>query len=163
MGDEHDTVAAPDSALAGLRARRKKAEAALYLDLRVPRYDPPLYVRYRPAKQREVNAANDSAAASKDPDRFVTANALVLTHACMGVFEVVDGKEVSIDEKDRGGDWPKFDAQLAQLLEIPEDSKPTAIVRCLYLTDGDVTSACAELTVWSGDVRRRTEEETEGN
>lgn len=166
MGDEvAEFPAAPDSRLGGLRARRQKAEKTLHLDLVVPRLDPPVYVRFRPLKQRELDAANEVGRKSNDPDRLVITNALVLTHACVGVFEVVGGKPRSIlvDGTTDPATWPKFDAALAADLGLPEDTSAKDIVRGLFLADGDVISAAGELADWSAQAQRRLDEETEGN
>ncbi|MDI6911482.1 hypothetical protein [Nocardioides sp.] len=156
--DEGERAAAPGSALAGLRRRREEAAAKLYLDLAVPRLDPPVYVRYKPVDQRTLDLANKRARESKDPDRLVIANAVALSHACIGVFGEVDGQPEGNPE-----DWPKFDSRLRELLGLPEDASAVETVRTLYLTDGDVIAAASELAEWSGMVARRTDEEIAGN
>ena len=92
---------AEGSVLAGLRERREQAKTKLVKDLAVPRMDPPVYVRFKPIPSRRLTAANKQAAASGDKDAEVIANAGVLAEACLGVFEVIDGREVSIDPNDR--------------------------------------------------------------
>lgn len=161
MGDEHTSPAAPGSVLAGLRKAREKALSALTIDLQVPRLDPPVYVRYRPIQQRELEAANKRGAElaqAKDPDAYVTANAVVLTNACVGIFGTVDGKP--------DGDpasWPTFDSKLADLLGLPPEASGVELVRALYLTDGDVITTADALNGWSAPAVRKLDEDIAGN
>lgn len=161
-GDAGETPAAPGSVLASLRERRAGVVQALYTDLEVPRIPGPVYVRYKPIPQRRITAANTQAAASKDKDADVVSNAAVLAEACLGVFEVIDGCEVSVDDSDRDGEWPKFDRRLAGLLGIPW-SKGGDVVRGLYATDGDIISTVRKVVVWSGFVDEQQERDEEGN
>lgn len=159
MGDEHSGVpAAPGSALAGLRERREKAVKALYLDLQVPRLDPPVYVRYGPLPKPIIDQANKQIVDGKAEDREVVAKAVALSHVCLGVFGLVDGKPEGSPNT-----WPKFDPQLAELLGLPSDCGAVQVVRSLYLTDGDILAALAEVSEWSAQSERRISEETEGN
>ncbi len=153
---------AEGSVLAGLRERREQAKTKLVKDLAVPRMDPPVYVRFKPIPSRRLTAANKQAAASGDKDAEVIANAGVLAEACLGVFEVIDGREVSIDPNDRDGEHPKFDRRLAGLLGVPA-GKASQVVRALYLTDGDIISTVNDLGIWSGFAREQMERDPEGN
>lgn len=157
--DEHDESAsspaprpaAAASPLAGLRERRAKVRQALHLDLAVPRYDPPVYVRFKPVSDARVSSINKTLEKSKDPEKVVLANARVLAEACVGVFEVDgDGDPVSIDPEDREGDWPRFDERLGQLLGIADAAAATVVIRELYATDGDIISTATRLAEWSG-------------
>lgn len=154
---EGQRPAAFGSALADLRDRREKALRRLHLDLRIPRLDPPVYVRFKPVERPVIEDANKKAAESKDRDWAVIANAFVLAHACVGVFGEVDGKPEGTPE-----DWPRF-ADLAELVDLPAASTATEVIRKLYLTDGDVIAAADRLTTWSAQVEQRTEEEFSGN
>lgn len=156
-------AAAPDSALAGHRARRQKSIAELFTDLVVPRYDPEIYVRFRPVVQRRIDAVNKAAEKSKDRDKSAIANAVILADACIGIFEVVDGVEVSIDPRDPGGAWPKFDERLAEIFELPAAKKASEVVRGLYLTDGDVIGTASKLAEWSGYATDQLERDEAGN
>lgn len=153
--------AAPGSALSSLRARRAKAREELHLDLAVPRLDPPVYVRFAPVDDGRVKAINKRFEKSKDKDRDVLINAAVLAEACRGLFEVIDNQEVSVDDSDREGEWPRFDDQLADLLGI-EAGKASDVVRALYLTDGDVIATATRVAEWSG-YSMADLEEREGN
>ncbi|SDC46256.1 hypothetical protein [Nocardioides lianchengensis] len=160
-----EVEAAPGSVLESIRARRDRAKSVLFIDIKVPRYDPPVWVRFKPTEQKRIDGAGERARKSKDDDRTVIANAAILAEACIGVFEVVDDDKVSIDPTDRStdpADWPKFDKRLARLLEIPA-GKATDVVRGLYLTDGDIISTAADLGEWSGYARDMLEQDTEGN
>lgn len=157
------TPAAPGSTLASLRDRVARVKETLYLDLEVPRLEPPVFVRYRPTTQGRLNAAGKLASKlSKGDDGDVVANAGILASACIGVFEVIDGEEVSIDPEDRAGDWPTFGPHLAELLGI-NTRKASDVVRALYLTDGDIISTVTKLGVWSGYAQEQLERDPEGN
>ena len=163
MNDETTTVtertAAPGSALADLRARRDKAKEALHLDLRVPRLPgAPVYVRFGPVPRAVIEDANKRAAESKDRDWAVIANAFVLAHCCIGVYAEVDGKPQGSPDT-----WPKFDADLAEILGLPTDSNATTIIRGLYLAEGDIIAAAETLSRWSAQVEQRAAEEFSGN
>lgn len=154
--------AATGSRLESLRDRRAKALQAAYLDLEVPRIDPPIYVRFAPVPMHRIQSANKLTEKSKDQDRIVITNAAILAGACQGVYEIVDGTEVSIDPDDRFGDWPKFDERLAGLLGV-DASKAIEVVRALYITDGDIVSTADKLAEWSGYTAEQHEREVEGN
>lgn len=157
------TPAPEGSVLATLRERRERVQAALVKDLAVPRYDPPIYVRYKPLPSRRLNAANKQAAASSDKDAEVIANAGILAEVCVGVFEVVNGREVSIDPESRDGELLRFaDRRLAELLGV-KAGKASEVVRALYATDGDIISTVNDLGVWSGFAREQLERDSEGN
>lgn len=157
MGDE--LQAAEDSLLGDLRGDLEKAQRRLHLDLRIPRVEPPLFVRFTPMPKSVLDKANESIRDSKDDDRVVVANAVALTHVCAGVFrEGTDGRPAGNPEQ-----WPKFDQRLAGMLGLPADCGAVAVVRKLYLTDGDVIAACADVAEWSAQTERRAQEEHEGN
>lgn len=141
--------AAAGSALARLRDRRKAASERLHLDLAVPRYDPPIYVRFRPVTQPELESIERRFKGSKDPDKNVHRHAALLAETCVGIFERNDqGAEQGLDP-DSPGVWPRFDDALAGLLEADVDTAVDT-VRALYLTDGDVIATAGRVTEWSG-------------
>jgi hypothetical protein len=161
MGGEEQTgdrPAAPGSALSSIRARRQAAADKLYIDLAVPRIDPPIFVRLRPVTQTEINRINGQHAKSKAPDVDVVINAVTLSTACLGVFGEVDGKPDGDPDT-----WPKFDEDLAELLGLPAGSTAVDVVRGLYLTDGDVIATGAELAKFSGYSWQDLERASEGN
>jgi hypothetical protein len=153
--------AAAGSVLSSLRARRDAAKKGLHLDLAVPRLDPPVYVRFAPVAQAQIDRAQKRHEKSKDVDKSVIVNAVLLADACRGVFEIIDGEEVSVDDRDRDGDWPLFDERLAELLGA-DVTKAADVVRALYLTDGDVIATAEKLAEWSG-YSAEDLEEREGN
>lgn len=155
LAEETSEVKAADSSpLTGLRAARATARTKLYTDLPIPRLEG-YGVRYGIVTQRRLDQITKRFEKSKDPDRTVIVNALVLAEACQGVYEWVDGEQVSVDPEARGAAWPKFDERLAELLHDPEQPKPRAtkasdVVRDLYLTDGDLIATATELAEWNG-------------
>lgn len=151
--------AAEGSPLAGLRANRDRARQRLHLDLRVPRLDPPIGVRYAPLPKTVIDKANKAIAEGKAEDREVVEKSVVLAHVCLGVFAIGDdGKPVGDPST-----WPKFDQELASILGLPESSGAVAVVRDLYLTDGDIVAAVAELGEWSAQAERLADEDLAGN
>jgi hypothetical protein len=164
--------AAPQSQLASLRARREKAAQKLWIDLPVPRYDPPVYVRFKPVQQAQIDAANKAIAASTSKDRILVANANVLSWACLGVYVIQDGREVS--PVDGGDELPRFDQELAAALGNPTAKTTVEVMRGvlneqnereggLYLTDGDVVATADAVHGFSGFRTEQYERDIEGN
>lgn len=153
------TPAAPDSPLAGLRASRDKARQKLTTDLRVPRLEPEVYVRYKPIPLGRINAVNTALGKSKATDKEVSANAAILADVCVGVFTVDEDGEPVGDPSE----WPRFDQDLAEILGVPKLNRGSAIVRELYLTDGDIVATVRKLSEWSGFAHDQLEREAEGN
>ncbi|MGX9348159.1 hypothetical protein [Microbacterium sp. KNMS] len=155
---EGEVPAAPSSPLAGLRAERERIEAELHLDLRVPRWEIPVYVRYRSPEQDEIKRINSNAEKAKDKDGQF-AEAILLAQCCLGVFQRDEnGKPIG-----EPGDWPKFDGDLAEMLGKPGLERSVAVVRALFFTDGDIMAQAATLTRWAGFAEAQAIEEYEGN
>lgn len=144
------TEAPAGSALNGLLARRKKALAGLPIDLRVPRYDPPIFVRFRPLEPEDVEGTEKRFRNLKSKDKTTIRNAAVLVEACLGVFEKDDdGEPVGLNGETDEAKWPKFDYRLAELLEI-DTKEAIDTVRELYLTGYDIVSTATKLLEHSG-------------
>lgn len=156
-------AAADGSQLASLRERRQKVVDTLYFDLEVPRYDPPVFVRYKPVDAQRIDATLDRTARQRDKNRSVNTNAIILASACMGVFEVINGVEVSVDPDDRDGEWPVFGPELAAILGVPMAKKASEVVKVLYLTDGDLISTADDLQRRSGYLQSQQERDDSGN
>lgn len=132
--------------LARLAEARKAALEQLHLDMQVPRLDPPVFVRVRPITTPEVTAITKRFRGNKTPESTVMHNAAIIAEACLGVFGTDDdGKPV-----EDPSEWPKFDEELADILGLEGASSAVEVVRALYLTDGDVTSAAERIVKWSG-------------
>lgn len=153
-----DRPAAGGSALSGLRARRDAARKKLHLDLAVPRLDPPVYVRFEPVPQERLTRIARQYKDSKARDVEVVMNAVHLASACIGVFAEVDGQPEGDPDS-----WPRFDADLAEILGLPASTSPVDIVRDLYLTDGDVIATGTRLVEWSGYAWQDIERDAAGN
>ncbi|WP_221585553.1 hypothetical protein [Microbacterium sp. G2-8] len=152
-----ETPAAPTSGLAALRTQRAEIKKKLHLDLQVPRYEEPVYVRYSPPTKAQINRINDRASKSRDKGAF--GEAMLLADCCIGVFQKdADGKPIGGEE-----DWPKFDKDLAAYLGEPELERAADVVRALFFTDGDIISQLAALTNWAGFAEAQAVEEYEGN
>lgn len=146
----------------GLRGRREQAVAELFTDLKIPRYDPPIFVRFKPIEQKRIDAMTATIERSKAKDKRVAANAALLAEATIGVFEVIDGEKVSVDPEDRDGDWPRFDMRLAELFEV-QAVKAADVVREVYLTDGDIIATVMQVGEWSGYNLDEIQADFEGN
>lgn len=161
MSDELEpgaTQAAESSVLGGLRARRERAIQKLEIDLVVPRYDPPIFVRFKVVSQARIDQVGKQTEKSKEKDRTVIANAILLADACVGVFEVdKDGAPVGDP-----AEWPCFDDQLAGILGIPW-TRAQDVVRTVYVSDGDIISTAAKLGEHSGYATEMLERDPEGN
>lgn len=161
MGADLDDTTAP-TVFAALRDRREQAKAELFTDLKIPRYDPPIYVRFKPVPQARIDGMNKAAEKSKAKDATVAANAAILADATIGVFEVIDDQKVSINPSDREGEWPRFDSDLAELFEV-RATKAADVVREVYMTDGDIIATVTQLGVWSGFNLDDIQADFEGN
>jgi hypothetical protein len=156
------------SPLGALRERRSKMQELLYKDMRVPRWGddggPAIWVRFAPASPSEFADKFEklSKAKNRPKDWSVAANAQVLVSSCMGVYSVegeapLDDeddtrKKLSLRDGDPYGEWTKFDPDLAESLGLEPNCGAVAVVRSLYLTEGDVTSTANQLLRWSGMV-----------
>jgi hypothetical protein len=142
------TAAPRRSALAALRARREGAREERHLDLRVPGLEPPLFVRYGPVAKGVAEEITEKWRDSKDKDATVKCEAQLLAEACRGIFELDEsGNKVSPDPDDRGGEWPRFDADLARLIGSDKTSA-LDLLREVYEEDGDVLGASKRYGAW---------------
>jgi len=166
-GDEPgDFPAAAGSQLESMRDRRRRRRAAMHFDRKVPGFDPPVFVRYKPADLGRLAAAIKTAEKSKNQDAIAIAHASVLISACIGVFEVDEhGDEVSIDPRDRHGEWPRFDQRLGELLADEGETLTRAsdVVRALFDNDMALGEASDALIDWSRSMNEDLERESTGN
>lgn len=159
MTEETPRPAAGGSPLANLRQRREAKVAKLYMDLSVRGLEP-LVVRYRPVTAAEITRTNKRFEKSKADDVDVLINAVILSQACLGIFDKPDAT-ASVPTNEA---WPRFDKDLAQSLGLnPEAVQGVDVVRALYLTDGDIISTGAELSQWSGFTLSDVDRDVAGN
>jgi hypothetical protein len=171
--DSPQPTNSPRTVRRGLRDRRQAAHSKLHLDRRVPRLDPPVFVRFKPLEQPTIDAAQKAIEKGKDPRRSVVANANALATACIGIYELDEQGEKRSPLIDDDRDWTevRFDQGLAAELLTEEQresgapipDKAAAVVQMLYLTDGDIVSEAGELTEWSGYASRDGDEDWSGN
>ena len=139
-----DAPAVPEgSAFATLRAERANAAEKVHLELRVPRWETPVFVRYKaPEKKRIQSILN---AAQKKRDHSVTPEAVLLAENCIGVYEKdPDGNPIGNPDE-----WPRFDEALAAYLGV-DAKRAVDVVKALFVTEGDITRHSAELMTWAG-------------
>lgn len=166
---EEEVPAPASSPLGSLRERRKKRRETLKYDLRVPGYDPEVFVRFKPVAQAKLVAATKRADKSKSPDALALANAALLIDACLGVFQLdSDGTPVSIDPDNLThdeADWPKFDDRLGQLLADEGEilGSATSVCRALYENDMALSRHTNMLLEWSQSMNEDLDREHEGN
>lgn len=157
VGSEIARGAAP-SILSSLKERRQQVLEQQILRLPVPRWeDPVIVVHYKPVEHSFIRGAQErvkKAGTDKKADVEIDANADMLIRGCVGVVAIVDGKEYSLRPGDEEGEPTRFDADLAENLGIEgAGGKPPtarAVVRSLFITDGDILSAANELVKFSG-------------
>lgn len=164
-----DRPAAAGSVLADLRARRTKLVKALFIDLKVPRWDddggPSIWVRYKPSdpgKIDDINGKRDEARKTEGKDWYVNANADILIDSCIGVFAKDGDATYSLKPDDPTGPWTTFDTDLAVSLGLDAKGARDA-VKALYLTNGDLIGAALRLNSWSGEASITADEEFSGN
>jgi len=151
--------AAHGSALMSLRARRQAGEAKLFTDLAVPRYDPPVFVRFRPIPQARLSSLLKKQRNDKSPEAGLLSNLAVLAECVEGVFVHDDNGEPIAP--DGGSEWPKFDDDLAAMLGV-DGGRAADVIRALYFTDGDVAATADRIIEWSGYSEKNVSEATQG-
>lgn len=146
-----------------IRAEREDKLAALYLDLRVPRYEQEFYVRYKPLTAKSLGKLSDDMASNmKTMIRSLAAS-------CVKVFYVQDGQECGFDADDPTA-TTRFDSTLAKALGLTERlgaaevplSDPAKIISKLFFTEFDIAKHFNRLTEWSGINNEAVDEELLG-
>lgn len=138
--------------LGSLKARRAEVLTNSTIDLRVPRWDnPEMFVRFKPVSHALLKKATRvglNAAERKRDEAEVEANCDVLIDGCVGVFARLDGKDYSLRPGDEDGEPTLFDEDLAENLGCGKTAR--AVVRALYITDGDIISTASRISEFSG-------------
>lgn len=147
--------AAPGSLLADLRARRDQAVAKLHLDLPVQGLEP-FTVRFRPLTAVELDRVFKAFAESNDPEANIDHDATLIATACVAVWPKSD------DLPNPPASAPTFANGVAGALGVDAGSA-AAVVRGLYLTDGDVVWTARQVQRWSGFSAEKVDREFEGN
>jgi hypothetical protein len=149
-GAEGEEVpAAPNSPLAGLRARRDAAREQSFLDLRAPGYEPAVYVRFRALKPSEITRITNLHSKARPEDQPLAVNAALLAAACLGVFGLDEAGEPVGDP----ASWPRFSSPefVAELgLDFGgEAPRAATVVREFYVDEIDVMAVGDKLASWS--------------
>jgi len=141
------------SPLASLKNRRQQIIDELFLDIKVPRWnDPEIFVRFRPVSATRLNKVIEKRRKAGGEDWSILANADMMIDSCIGIYAVVDGdrdNKLSLRPGDPKGEWTKFDADLGEAIGV-DVKLATAVVRGLFLTEGDLIEASNQLFNWSG-------------
>lgn len=142
------------SILGHLKERKEEIKEGEILALPVPRWsEPEIWVRYHPVDHDKIRAAQRGIKRAPKHEQFraeVSANIDILIHGCEEVYAVLDGQEYSLRPDEPKGAHVKFDPALAANLGLSENSSARAVVRELFITDGDIISQANELVRWSG-------------
>jgi len=148
---EESVGAVETTPLASLKNRRTEILNELYLDVKVPRWkDPEIFIRFKPVSATRLSKVLEKRRKAGGEDWAILANADMMIDSCIGVYAVVEGDEkLSLRPNDPKGDWTKFDADLGDALGV-EQKLATAVVRGLFLTEGDLLEAANKLFAWSG-------------
>lgn len=153
------------SVLGNLKARREAIIENAHKDLPVPRWrDPEIFVRFRPVDHSVIRKGQVAVEKALDRDkarREVEVNSDLLIAACVGVYAVIDGVEYSLRPGDPEGELTTFDDDLAENLGL-EGSTARAVVKGLYIFDGDILRTAGEVIDFSGYTRERANERVAG-
>lgn len=158
VGSDEGARSSAPSILSSLKERRQQVVNEQVLRLPVPRWDnPKIVVRYKPVDHGFIKAAQvrvEKASRDKQAEIELEANADILIRGCVGVVAILDGEEYSLRPGDENGEPTLFDKDLADNLGVTGvgGKPPTAraVVRALFITEGDILSAANELIQFSG-------------
>lgn len=170
------------SVLGDLRSRRRQVVQTLHLDLKVPHWDdpdpahpdaphPPIFVRYRAVGHDHIAKARrkmEEAKKAMQGQVELQENIDLLVKSVECVYSLVDDQEVSLRVGDPFGEKTMFDGDLAHALGMGDDGtnvnifKPPAIVRQLFLMEGDIISHAAKILEWNGYREAEADEELRG-
>lgn len=163
MSDEETTLQTNGlSILASLKERRQEVIQEQVLRLPVPRWsNPEIVVLYKPVEHHIIRAAQDRVQKAPKDKKYaleLDGNADLLVRGCIGVVAVIDGQDYSLREGDPTGEPTRFDPDLAANLGLDDNATARAVVKALFITEGDILSAAQSLITWSG--WRETEADT---
>jgi hypothetical protein len=155
------------SMLGQLSKRREEIKQGATTDLKVERWsDPEIWVRYKPVDHNIIRSGINRVeqAQPKDKARIeVDINSDVLIRGCVGVFARVNGKDYSLRPGDPHGEYTKFDGDLADNFELPEEARSARqVVKALYIFEGDIMAASAKIAEFSGYRDQVADEEVLG-
>jgi len=142
------------SALQQLAQRREAIAEKLILDLPIPHWEAPnpeIHVLYKPVDHTLVrkNAVAVEKAKGDKATAEMNHTADLLIGSCTGIYALVDGERYSLNPDEPEGDLTTFDDDLARNLGM-EGAPARAILRKLFINDGDVLAHSRQLVEWSG-------------
>lgn len=160
----------PTSKLGNLKARRQEVVAKQFLEKRVPRWtDPYIWVSYKPVEHALIRAGYtriDNAPPSKKAQVELEANMDLLIRACVAVYATFepteDAQRWSLRPDDPTGPPTRFDPDLAANLGLDEHATARAVVKDLFIVDGDLLAHGRALSEFSGYREKEADDETLG-
>ena len=146
------------SIILSLKERREQVLKEQVLRLPVPRWNnPTIVVLYIPVDHgfiRNSQKRIEKAPKDRQSEVEMEVNSDILIRGCVGVVAVIDGVDYSLRPGDPHGEPTMFDADLAENLGLDGAGgrPPTAraVLRHLFIADGDVLSAASEVIKFSG-------------
>jgi hypothetical protein len=130
--------------------------------IRVPRYDPPVWVQVRPLSEEEYSTSLSGRTAQPDHRFRVLHAADLLVRACTGIFLTVGDRKVALNPHDPDGPWPTFSVDLQPFLGVDAGDEAVDWVLALFRTEPDVIAAAEELVRWSGYGNAQVKEQLAG-
>lgn len=144
---------AADQIIGGLAKRKAALVGTRKIDIKVNGWDDdggaPVFVSYGPVGGALVEAAQEASLIAKDFQTKLAANADILIEACRGVYQKVNGKRVGFDPA-KPEHLPKFDADLAKVLDLAGEPPAVQICEALFLDELDLLAHASQLAVFSG-------------
>jgi len=154
---------APRTPMFDLKARAREIRDNLHLVLQVPRWkEPDVFVKFKPVASEEFAATQGKRERDGGPGWVLLSYCDAIADSCEEVYFChpddadlphAERQKFSMTTGDPYGPKTRFDHNLAEALGLiiaPDDpNKIAAIVRGLYLTDGDIIAAAGDLLDWS--------------
>jgi hypothetical protein len=159
------------SKLGNLKARRQEVVEKQLLERRVPRWtDPYIWVQYKPIPHSLIRSGFtriDAAPPSKKAQVELEANMDLLIRGCVAVYATLepdeDADRYSLRNGDPFGPPTTFDPDLAENLGLGEGvSSARAVVKELFIVDGDVLAHGRALSEFSGYRDKEADDEALG-
>lgn len=145
--------ASEDSVLGNLAAKRQQIVEGRVLKLPVEGWqDPSIIVHYKPLSMKQVRSSmkkTERADKEGNAEGIVDANAGALVDACTKIV-------IGSNEYPQGFGTP----EIAEALDC--DQRAVEVCRAIYIDDGQISSAAAQLLHWSGYIKETIDADFSG-